>query len=133
MVHHHGSSDRRRKRRGLPYVLTREQALAARVCAHGRCARRMERVELSRSPGKLVHEMVLKAKPQVRLLELRLPGGGVRGGREPLGLLVCGEQRATPSTYPINADGSGRMKYDRESLSATLKRDSRASHADLHT
>ncbi len=69
--------------------------------------------------GKLVHQMVLKAKPQVRLLEFRLPGGAVRGGREPLGLLW--EQHATLSTYPMNADGSVRVQYDRASLSATLK------------
>jgi hypothetical protein len=69
--------------------------------------------------GKLVHQMVLKAKPQVRLLELRLPGGAVRGGRVPLGLLW--EQHATLSTYPMNADGSVRVQYDRVSLSATLK------------
>lgn len=69
--------------------------------------------------GKLVHQMVLKAKPQVRLLEFRLPGGAVRGGRVPLGLLW--EQHATLSTYPMNADGSVRVQYDRASLSATLK------------
>ncbi|HEY4295730.1 MAG TPA: RICIN domain-containing protein [Paraburkholderia sp.] len=69
--------------------------------------------------GKLVHQMVLKAKPQVRLLELRLPGGAVRGGRVPLGLLW--EQHATLSTFPMNADGSGRVQYDRDALSATLK------------
>ncbi|CAB3780969.1 hypothetical protein LMG28614_01128 [Paraburkholderia ultramafica] len=69
--------------------------------------------------GKFVHQMVLKAKPQVRLLELRLPGGGVRGGRVPLGLLW--EQHATLFTYPMNEDGTGRVKYDRDALSATLK------------
>lgn len=69
--------------------------------------------------GKLVHQMVLKARPQVRLLELRLPGGAVRGGRVPLGLLW--DQHATLSTYPMNADGSVRVKYDRDGLSATLK------------
>jgi hypothetical protein len=69
--------------------------------------------------GKLVHQMVLKARPQVRLLELRLPGGAVRGGRVPLGLLW--DQHATISTYPMNADGSVRVKYDRDALSATLK------------
>ena len=31
--------------------------------------------------GKLGPSMVLKAQPQVRLLELRLPGGAVRGGK----------------------------------------------------
>ncbi|WP_025601088.1 RICIN domain-containing protein [Burkholderia sp. WSM2230] len=100
------------------YVLTRERA--SRL-AYARMAGVPDVWDESniQVAGKLVHEMVLKAKPQVRLLELRLPGGGVRGGREPLGLLW--EQRATLSTYPMNTDGSGRMKYDRESLSATLK------------
>jgi len=102
----------------LSYVLTRERA--SRL-AYARMAGVPDvwlesNVEVA---GKLVHEMVLKAKPQVRLLELRLPGGGVRGGREPLGLLW--EQRATLSTYPMNTDGSGRMKYDRDALLATLK------------
>ncbi|WP_144110190.1 PIG-L family deacetylase [Paraburkholderia sp. BCC1886] len=69
--------------------------------------------------GKLVHRMVLKAKPQVQLLELRLPGGAVRGGRAPLALLW--DQRAILSTYPMNVDGSSRMRYDRDTLSATLK------------
>jgi len=100
------------------YVLTREQA--SRL-AYARMAGVPDvwdesNVEVA---GKLVHQMVLKAKPQVRLLELRLPGGGVRGGREPLSLLW--EQRATLSTYPMNTDGSARMKYDRGALSATLK------------
>ncbi|HZZ14092.1 MAG TPA: PIG-L family deacetylase [Paraburkholderia sp.] len=69
--------------------------------------------------GKQLHQMVLKAKPQVRLLEFRLPGGAVRGGRVPLGLLW--EQHATLTTYPMNADGSVRVQYDRASLSTTLK------------
>ncbi len=69
--------------------------------------------------GKLVHQMVLKAKPQLRLLELRLPGGGVRGGRVPLGLLW--EQHATLSTYPLNDNGTVRVQYDRDGLSATLQ------------
>ncbi|MFM0598062.1 PIG-L family deacetylase [Paraburkholderia dilworthii] len=69
--------------------------------------------------GKLVHQMVLKAKPQLRLLELRLPGGGVRGGRVPLGLLW--EQHATLSTYPMNDNGTVRVQYDRDGLSATLQ------------
>ena len=100
------------------YVLTRERA--SRL-AYARMAGVPDDWIESNLPlaGKLVHQMVLKAKPQVRLLELRLPGGGVRGGRVPLGLLW--EQHATLSTYPMNADGSGRVKYDRDALSATLK------------
>ncbi|WGS50561.1 PIG-L family deacetylase [Paraburkholderia sp. D15] len=69
--------------------------------------------------GKLVHQMVLKAKPQIRLLEFRLPGGAVRGGRVPLGLLW--EQHATLTSYPMNANGSERVQYDREGLSAALR------------
>ncbi|MFP3565364.1 PIG-L family deacetylase [Paraburkholderia sp. SIMBA_030] len=100
------------------YVQTRERA--SRL-AYARMAGVRDDWAESNIPiaGKLVHQMVLKAKPQVRLLELRLPGGGVRGGREPLGLLW--EQRATLSTYPMNADGSVRVQYDRASLSATLR------------
>jgi LmbE family N-acetylglucosaminyl deacetylase len=100
------------------YVQTRERA--SRL-AYARMAGVSDDWIESNVPlaGKLVHQMVLKAKPQVRLLELRLPGGAVRGGRVPLGLLW--EQHATLSTYPMNADGSGRVKYDRDALSATLK------------
>ncbi|RKE26206.1 GlcNAc-PI de-N-acetylase [Paraburkholderia sp. BL23I1N1] len=100
------------------YVLTRERA--SRL-AYARMAGVPNEWNETNIPiaGKLVHEMVLKAKPRVRLLELRLPGGAVRGGREPLGLLW--EQHATLSTYPMNADGSVRVQYDRTSLSATLK------------
>ncbi|MFM0755467.1 PIG-L family deacetylase [Paraburkholderia strydomiana] len=100
------------------YVLTRERAsrLAYSRMAGVPDAWSESNVEIA---GKLVHQMVLEAKPQVRLLELRLPGGGVRGGRQPLGLLW--EQRATLFSYPMSTDGSGRMKYDRDTLSATLK------------
>ncbi|CAB4049688.1 hypothetical protein LMG9964_03348 [Paraburkholderia phenoliruptrix] len=100
------------------YVLTRERAsrLAYARMAGVPDVWNESNVQIA---GKLVHEMVLKARPQVRLLELRLPGGGVRGGREPLGLLW--EQHATLSTYPMNADGSARVKYDRDALSATLR------------
>ncbi|SIT42846.1 putative carbohydrate-binding protein [Paraburkholderia ribeironis] len=100
------------------YVQTRERA--SRL-AYARMAGVPDEWAESNIPlaGKLVHQMVLKAKPQVRLLELRLPGGGVRGGRVPLGLLW--EQRATLFTYPMNGDGTGRVKYDRDSLSATLR------------
>ncbi|MFL9897510.1 PIG-L family deacetylase [Paraburkholderia fungorum] len=100
------------------YVLTRERA--SRL-AYARMAGVPDEWIETNIPiaGKLVHQMVLKGKPQVRLLELRLPGGAVRGGRVPLGLLW--EQRATVTTYPMNADGSVRVQYDRDSLSATLK------------
>jgi LmbE family N-acetylglucosaminyl deacetylase len=100
------------------YVLTRERA--SRLAYARMAGVPDEWIESNLAiGGKLVHQMVLKARPQVRLLELRLPGGAVRGGRVPLGLLW--EQHATLSTYPMNADGTVRMKYDRDSLSATLK------------
>ncbi|MFM0733336.1 PIG-L family deacetylase [Paraburkholderia sediminicola] len=100
------------------YVQTRERA--SRL-AYARMAGAPDEWIETNIPiaGKLVHQMVLKAKPQVRLLELRLPGGAVRGGRVPLGLLW--EQHATLATYPMNADGSVRVQYDRAALSATLK------------
>ncbi|HEX7907955.1 MAG TPA: hypothetical protein VF534_07665 [Paraburkholderia sp.] len=100
------------------YVLTRERA--SRLAYARMAGVPNEWIESNVTlAGKLVHQMALKAKPQVRLLEFRLPGGGVRGGREPLGLLW--EQHATLSTYPMNADGTVRVKYDRDSLSAALK------------
>jgi LmbE family N-acetylglucosaminyl deacetylase len=69
--------------------------------------------------GKPVHQMVLKQQPRVKLLELRMPGGGVRGGRVPLGLLW--DQGATIETYPLNADGTNTTHYDRPSLIATVR------------
>ncbi|KLU26183.1 hypothetical protein EOS_10285 [Caballeronia mineralivorans PML1(12)] len=69
--------------------------------------------------GKPVHQMVLKQQPKVTLLELRMPGGGVRGGKVPLGLMW--DQGATIDTYPINNDGSGATHYDRAETVATLK------------
>lgn len=100
------------------YVLTRERA--SRLAYARMAGVPNEWIESNVTlAGKLVHQMVLKAKPQVRLIEFRLPGGGVRGGREPLGLLW--EQHATLSTYPMNADGTVRVKYDRDTLSAALK------------
>ncbi len=100
------------------YVLTRERA--SRLAYARMAGVPNEWIESNVTlAGKPVHQMILKAKPQLRLLEFRLPGGGVRGGREPLGLLW--EQRATLSTYPMNADGTVRAKYDRDSLSAALK------------
>ncbi|MDR5780066.1 FG-GAP-like repeat-containing protein [Caballeronia sp. LZ065] len=69
--------------------------------------------------GKPVHQIVLKPQPKVKLLELRLPGGHVRGGKVPLGLLW--DRGETLTTHPMNADGSGATRYDRASLSATLR------------
>jgi len=69
--------------------------------------------------GKPVHALVLKHQPRVRLLELRLPGGAVRGGKVPLGLLW--DRGETLATYPMNADGTGATRYDRASLAATLR------------
>ncbi|CAN7240127.1 PIG-L family deacetylase [Trinickia sp. LjRoot230] len=69
--------------------------------------------------GKPVHRMVLAAMPRVTLLELRLPGGQVRGGRVPLGLLW--DEGETLSSYPMHADGSGATHYDRTTLTATLE------------
>ncbi|VXC31234.1 LmbE family protein [Burkholderia sp. 8Y] len=69
--------------------------------------------------GKPVHQLVLAGQPRVKLLELRLPGGGVRGGKVPLGLLW--DRGQTVTTYPLQADGTGATIYDRASLSATLR------------
>lgn len=69
--------------------------------------------------GKPVHEMVLRQQPRVKLLELRMPGGGVRGGKVPLGLLW--DQGATIETYPLNADGTRKISYDRKSLLNTVR------------
>ena len=69
--------------------------------------------------GKPVHRMVLKQQPRVTLLELRMPGGAVRGGKVPLGLMW--DQGETITTYPINNDGSNATHYDRAETVATLK------------
>ncbi|WP_051180409.1 FG-GAP-like repeat-containing protein [Caballeronia insecticola] len=69
--------------------------------------------------GKPLHQLVLTQQPRVKLLELRLPGGHVRGGKVPLGLLW--DRGQTLTTYPMNADGTGATDYDRASLSATLR------------
>ena len=69
--------------------------------------------------GKPVHQMLLKQQPRVKLIELRLPGGGVRGGRVPLGLLW--DKGESIDTYPLNADGSHIIKYDRAALIATVR------------
>src|ERR1700712_5219642 len=69
--------------------------------------------------GKPVHQMALKQQPKVTLLELRMPGGAVRGGKVPLGLMW--DQGETINTYPINNDGSNVTHYDRAETVATLK------------
>jgi hypothetical protein len=69
--------------------------------------------------GKPVHQMLLRQQPRVKLLEVRLPGGGVRGGRVPLGLLW--DKGESIDTYPLNADGSNTIKYDRAALVATVR------------
>ncbi len=69
--------------------------------------------------GKPVHELVLTHQPRVKLLELRLPGGAVRGGKVPLGLLW--DRGETLTTYPMNTDGTGATTYDRRALIATLR------------
>lgn len=69
--------------------------------------------------GKPVFQLTLKAQPKVRLLELRLPGGAVRGGRVPLALLW--DQGATITTYPMGHGEIAPARYTRDSLSAVLK------------
>ncbi|MEX3933724.1 hypothetical protein AB4Y32_18275 [Paraburkholderia phymatum] len=72
-----------------------------------------------RIAGKPVFQLTLKAQPKVRLLELRLPGGAVRGGRVPLALLW--DQGATITTYPMGHGEIAPARYARDSLSAVLK------------
>ncbi|MFB9125991.1 hypothetical protein ACFFYR_23610 [Paraburkholderia dipogonis] len=79
--------------------------------------------------GKLVHQMVLKARPQVRLLELRLPGGAVRGGR--VRSAAVGTTRH--DFHVSNERGRLRAREIRSRfVVATLKSDARAGDADLH-
>ncbi|MGN6318386.1 FG-GAP-like repeat-containing protein [Trinickia sp.] len=98
------------------YVLTRERAIRG---AYARMANAPDRwreatVTLAGSP---VHWMTLQAQPRVQLVELRLPGGRVRGGSVPLGRLW--DEAQTIATYPIRADG-GSARYDRAALVATV-------------
>ncbi|ACC75726.1 RICIN domain-containing protein [Paraburkholderia phymatum] len=69
--------------------------------------------------GQPVYQLTLKAQPRVRLLELRLPGGAVRGGRVPLALLW--DQGATLTTYPMGRGELPAARYTRDSLSAVLR------------
>ncbi|WP_207004548.1 PIG-L family deacetylase [Trinickia mobilis] len=99
------------------YVLTREKAIQQAYARMTGVPNEWDEstVEIA---GKPVHQMVMKRLPRVKLLEMRLPGGRVRGGRVPLGLLW--DERATIASYPMNADGSGGTRYDRAELIATL-------------
>lgn len=112
-VHLIGGADSSR----FDYVLTRERAIRQ---AYARMAgvRNAWHESTAVIAGKPVHRMVLAAAPRVTLYELRLPGGEVRGGRVPLGLVW--DEGATLSTYPMTGDGSGATRYDRASLKATV-------------
>lgn len=72
-----------------------------------------------RIAGKPVFQLTLKEQPRVRLLELRLPGGAVRGGRVPLALLW--DQGATLTTYPMGNGELPAARYTRDSLSAVVR------------
>jgi len=72
-----------------------------------------------RIAGNAVFQLTLKAQPKVKLLELRLPGGAVRGGRVPLALLW--DQGATITSYPMGHGEGAPARYTRDSLSAVLK------------
>ena len=69
--------------------------------------------------GKPLLQLTLKAQPRVRLLEMRLPGGAVRGGRVPLAMLW--DQGATITSYPMGHGEIAAARYTRDSLSAVLK------------
>ncbi|WP_240702136.1 ricin-type beta-trefoil lectin domain protein [Trinickia terrae] len=99
------------------YVLTREKAIRQAYARMAGVPNEWDEstVEIA---GKPVHQMVMKRLPRVKLLEMRLPGGRVRGGRVPLALLW--DESATIASYPMNADGSGGARYDRAALIATL-------------
>ncbi|MEJ8794872.1 FG-GAP-like repeat-containing protein [Trinickia caryophylli] len=112
-VHLIGGADSSR----FDYVLARERAIRQ---AYARMAGVPNAWHESTAvvAGRPVHRMVLAAAPRVTLYELRLPGGEVRGGRVPLGLVW--DEGATISTYPMAGDGSGATRYDRAALKATV-------------
>lgn len=99
------------------YVLTRENAIRQTYARMVGVANDWDQSTVTIA-GKPVHQMVLKQQPRVKLLEVRLPGGQVRGGRVPLGLLW--DENATIASYPMNDDGSGATRYNRADLIATL-------------
>lgn len=114
-MRHHGSSDQRRE---LRYVKLREKGTRL---AYARMATVAD--DWSESivtyAGKPVHRMVLKQQPKVTMLELRMPGGAVYGGKVHLGLIW--DQGETITTYPIDNDGSDVTHYDRADIVATLR------------
>jgi hypothetical protein len=80
------------------YVLTRERGVRQ---AYARMAGVPDQWTESTVwiAGEPVHRMVLNAAPHVVLVEMRLPGGQVRGGRVPLGLLW--DEGETIASYPM--------------------------------
>ncbi len=81
------------------YVLTRERGVRQ---AYARMAGVPDQWTVSTVSiaGHPVRRMTLNAAPRVVLLELRLPGGEVRGGRVPLGLLW--DEGETVASYPMS-------------------------------
>jgi LmbE family N-acetylglucosaminyl deacetylase len=98
------------------YVRTRERAIRG---AYARMVGVPDRWDEGTATlaGSPVHWMSLQGQPRIELVELRLPGGRVRGGSVPLGRLW--DEGQTIATYPIRADG-GVARYDRASLVATV-------------
>ncbi|MEX3954798.1 hypothetical protein [Trinickia sp. EG282A] len=88
------------------YVLTRERGVRQ---AYARMAGVPDQWTESTVwiAGEPVHRMVLNAAPHIVLLEVRLPGGQVRGGRVPLGLLW--DEGETIATYPMTGGNPGGM------------------------
>jgi GlcNAc-PI de-N-acetylase len=100
------------------YVLTRERGVRQAYARMAGVPDQWTESTVSIA-GRPVHRMVLNAAPQVTLLEMRLPGGKVRGGRVPIGLVW--DEGETIASYPMNDDGSGGVAhYDRAGLVATL-------------
>jgi LmbE family N-acetylglucosaminyl deacetylase len=113
-VHVIGGADNSR----FDYVLKRERGVRQAYARMAGVPDRWTESTVSIS-GHPVHRMVLDAAPRVTLLEMRLPGGLVRGGRVPLGLVW--DEGETMASYPMNADGSGGVaRYDRAGLIAML-------------
>ncbi|MBN3759441.1 PIG-L family deacetylase [Burkholderia sp. Ac-20365] len=100
------------------YVQKREEASRLAYARLAGVANTWDETTL-RIEGKPVYQLTLKAQPRVRLLELRLPGGAVRGGRVPLALLW--DQGATLTTYPMGHGELAAARYTRASLSAVLQ------------
>ncbi len=114
------------------YVLTRERGVRQAYARMAGVPDQWTESTVSIA-GEPVHRMVLNGAPRVVLLEMRLPGGQVRGGRVPLGLLW--DEGETIASYPMTEGNSpvtsvtadkhatgGRIvaHYDRARLVATL-------------